>query len=341
MKKIISVILILTVFSAIYASCARRNSSDETDAPDTNAPATDDIGTSAPASEPQMTNPPENPPQETEPNAADTNSPPNSDDEPDIPDEPVAIVKVTNPTSEENPTRCSVGFQPIYEDELYRYYLRDYLGSTITVTYSDGTEINLFEALETGNFTLSDLEKYDIPYTSKPNDAVPDKIVDKTIEYAINTSDALELFYEDDVNCYYYPSIRSEYVVVCYKNGAEQPVSVALAEGRIGIEDLKKFKINFYAEPKQNETASVTDGVVSIVDNTLTGEFALPDALEYFYTESGKKYYFTQIKSQHVIVTYSDGTEQNVKEALADGRIAISDLDAFGIGYKVEGHEVM
>ena len=52
-----------------------------------------------------------------------------------------------------------------------------------------------------------------------------------------------------------------------------------------------------------------------------------------FYSDNTYNYIFASIRSHYVIVYYKDGTEQNVKDALADGRININDLDRFGIKY--------
>lgn len=60
--------------------------------------------------------------------------------------------------------------------------------------------------------------------------------------------DALERFYSDDIYSYYFPSIRSSVVIVYYKDGSEQTVKDALAEGKIKISDLDRFSIQYYKE---------------------------------------------------------------------------------------------
>lgn len=56
--------------------------------------------------------------------------------------------------------------------------------------------------------------------------------------------------------------------------------------------------------------------------------------LEEFFKDEDYFYSFPYLgDSNYVIVKYSDGSTQNVKEALNEGNISMSDLDAFGISY--------
>lgn len=79
--------------------------------------------------------------------------------------------------------------------------------------------------------------------------------------------------------------------------------------------------------------------VVDIVDLTQSGELCTDDALEGFWRDDEYTYYFSSIKSQYIIVHYSDGTEEPVREAMAAGRVTLADLDRFGIGYYKEPKE--
>lgn len=76
--------------------------------------------------------------------------------------------------------------------------------------------------------------------------------------------------------------------------------------------------------------------VVDIIDRTETEPLSTADALEGFWCDDEFTYYFASIKSHYVIVHYSDGTTQPIKEALAEGRVTLADLDRFGIGYYKE-----
>ncbi len=81
--------------------------------------------------------------------------------------------------------------------------------------------------------------------------------VNKEIENIIFHSDrggaaeAIERFYSNDKYDYYFPTIRNYVTIVYYKDGTEQTVKDALAEGKITIADLDRFNIGYYREPKQ------------------------------------------------------------------------------------------
>ena len=64
--------------------------------------------------------------------------------------------------------------------------------------------------------------------------------------------EALQQFYEDDNYRYSYSCIKSDYVVVKYKDGTEITVKDALASKKITISDLDKFNIKYYKEEKNN-----------------------------------------------------------------------------------------
>ncbi len=55
-----------------------------------------------------------------------------------------------------------------------------------------------------------------------------------------------------------------------------------------------------------------------------------------FYSDAEYNYYYSCIKSEYVIVKYSDGTEKPVEDALKAGEITIEDLDKHGIEYYKE-----
>lgn len=73
--------------------------------------------------------------------------------------------------------------------------------------------------------------------------------------------------------------------------------------------------------------------VVSIVDTTKTNNIGYDTALEKFYENETTQYYFDGMKSEYIIVKYSDGTEKNIKEAFESGDVTILDLDKFDIEY--------
>ena len=73
--------------------------------------------------------------------------------------------------------------------------------------------------------------------------------------------------------------------------------------------------------------------IENIIDIAERDNLPTNDALELFYSDDTYNYYFSSIRSIYVIVYYNDGTEQTAQDALAEGKIKISDLDSFGIHY--------
>lgn len=76
-------------------------------------------------------------------------------------------------------------------------------------------------------------------------------IIDKMEENKnLVCAEALESFYEDDNYTYYYTCVKSNYVIVKYKNGTEQTVKEALKKKKITIEDVINSGIKIYKEEK-------------------------------------------------------------------------------------------
>jgi hypothetical protein len=61
---------------------------------------------------------------------------------------------------------------------------------------------------------------------------------------------ALETFYSDDKYDYMFPSIKSSYIEVEYKDGTKENVVEALNKGNINISDLDKYGIDYIKELK-------------------------------------------------------------------------------------------
>lgn len=89
-----------------------------------------------------------------------------------------------------------------------------------------------------------------------------------------------------------------------------------------------------YAPPE------VLGEVVNIVDKTKeNNNFACGMALEQIFEDGKNKYYLNCIKSDNIIVKYEKGYEENLKNALINGTVRISDLDKFNIDYIVQEKE--
>ncbi len=134
-----------------------------------------------------------------------------------------------------------------YEDYSHIYRFGCPISQYITVTYTDGTEQNVKDALLDGHITVADLDRFGISYFAEP------KLIKDIIYHSDRGGDpdALEGFYADESYAYYFPSIRSSVVIVYYRDGTEQTVREALAEGKIRISDLDWFGIAYYKESRQ------------------------------------------------------------------------------------------
>lgn len=75
-------------------------------------------------------------------------------------------------------------------------------------------------------------------------------IVDKSKESGVMCAQALQKFYEDDKNEYYYSCIKDDLVIVEYSNGTSETVSEALKKGKISIDELDDYGIKYYIEEK-------------------------------------------------------------------------------------------
>ena len=85
------------------------------------------------------------------------------------------------------------------------------------------------------------------------------------------SAEALEGFYSDEKYDYYFPTIRNYVTIVYYKDGTEQTVKDALAEGKITITDLDRFNIRYYREPKQGYELSRLITVAEVSEESLLG----------------------------------------------------------------------
>lgn len=88
--------------------------------------------------------------------------------------------------------------------------------------------------------------------------------------------------------------------------------------------------------PQKSETA-----VAEIRDKAKEENLPCDTALEKFYEDESNEYYFSVIKSQYVVVTYNDGSSEDIVTALTAGRVAIADLDEFGIEYHTEPKPIL
>jgi len=78
-------------------------------------------------------------------------------------------------------------------------------------------------------------------------------IWDRTITEQIGCDTALEKFWEDEANEYYFGCIKSRYVMVMDSTGRTVDVVTALKEGLITVETLDHYSIKYITEPKSGK----------------------------------------------------------------------------------------
>ena len=135
----------------------------------------------------------------------------------------------------------------------------------------------------------------------------------------------MEKIYDDGKNEYYFRTQKSAYVIVRYSDGTEKNVVQALNDGDLTIKELQnEYGISVVTSKKPT--------IRSVKDNSTKPGVFTPQAYEKIYEDDKNEYYFTTMKSNLVIVRYSDGTEKNIIQALNDGDLTIKDLqNVYGI----------
>ncbi len=126
--------------------------------------------------------------------------------------------------------------------------------------------------------------------------------------------------------------------VYAYNNGNFYTIGEAYDAGLLSRENVYQigsiFDPEFISRNSGEQPADTEIGIESITDNS--SGLAVSDVEERIYEDYSHIYVFGNPRSQYVIVKYTDGTEENVKEALGSGRIKITDLDRYGISYFAE-----
>lgn len=119
-----------------------------------------------------------------------------------------------------------------------------------------------------------------IQFPEKSDTAVVE-IRDRAKEENLPCDTALEKFYEDESNEYYFSVIKSQYVVVTYNNGSSEDITTALTAGRVVIADLDEFGIEYHTEPKtilqEPPTLYVLAGEIQIEGLKGTSSWIYPD----------------------------------------------------------------
>ena len=83
------------------------------------------------------------------------------------------------------------------------------------------------------------------------NDSDVINIIDRTEkDDNLACEQELEKIYEDNAHEYFLPCIKSQYIIVEYKDGLKQNIKTALADEKISIKELEDYKINIIIKKK-------------------------------------------------------------------------------------------
>jgi len=78
------------------------------------------------------------------------------------------------------------------------------------------------------------------------------------------------------------------------------------------------------------------DAILEIINPTDDPNFAYDTAVEKIYEDEVNEYFIGGLYSQHIIVRYADGTQEDIVVALNSGRATVADLDKYGVAYWAE-----
>ncbi len=224
----------------------------------------------------------------------------------------------------------------IHEDERYQYYLEYSISQSIIIVFENGIKENVKDAISSGKVDIYDLGR----------EHVGCFVIDKTLTEGenpqlINLVDsgwgvdlASQKFYEDENYEYYFSTQAKNFIFAYYTDGTRETIDKALEADRIKIEDLEQYGISYHTQPKHSEVAvREIEWEPLDTDRKLPKIFNIHDAesAELIYEDESYEYYFEVARSEDIKVIYEDNTKENVKDALAAGRIDIYDLGDAGI----------
>ena len=105
----------------------------------------------------------------------------------------------------------------------------------------------------------------------------------------------------------------------------------------IGGDVVASGRLTFQDECIQMVAQSIPhDAILEIINPTDDPNFAYDTAVEKIYEDEVNEYFIGGLYSQHIIVRYTDGTQEDIKAALNSGRATLAALDKFGIRYWAE-----
>lgn len=157
------------------------------------------------------------------------------------------------------------------------------------------------------------------------------KITDRTVIENLECATALEKFYEDSQNEYYFNVIKSQYIIVEYENRYKEDIKSALESGKATLEDLKRFNISYFTEKKQlNEKQAIYNQSGDFLSITLPEEWnyqIITDSNEQY--EYSIKIYLDNSEKYAIVGSYKDrfgvcGTDLECEDLVSNNGIAIN-----------------
>lgn len=228
-------------------------------------------------------------------------------------------------------------FDALYDSRTVRYYPDGWDSYDAAEIHTTGPRTSPKMQVKTGLYEIiaewnDTTENYSgtVHYAFRVYD--PYRVVG--IAYETGSADhpvtAFERIYEDAEYSYYLPDSANGEDAVTYANGDVVRIKDAAAAGHITLTDLLQEQIYCFMISKVMPEPTDSD-VLYIIDRSEGQPFS--DVKESFFEDDNHIYTFGVPKIGYVTVVYRDGRSENVRDALDNGSISISDLDRFGIQY--------
>lgn len=129
---------------------------------------------------------------------------------------------------------------------------------------------------------------------------------------------------------------RGVFDYTLWQNGSDGQLYVDKSN-HIGGDVVASGKLVFQDECIQMVVQSVHhDAILEIINPTDDPNFAYDTAVEKIYEDEVNEYFIGGLYSQHIIVRYADGTQEDIVVALNNGRATVADLDKYGVAYWAE-----
>ena len=134
------------------------------------------------------------------------------------------------------------------------------------------------------------------------------KIIDRTVTENLTCDTAVEKFYEDTENEYYFNCIKSDYIIVEYENGYKENIKAALESGNATLADLKRFNIGY--DTKEKETGNIEK------NNTITIKYKSSDNINrlFEFIENTKVDSLNRIEDEIRVITYTIEGDPIIKD---------------------------